>query len=139
MTSRIWHNPRCGTSRNVLALLRAAGEAPEVILYLETSWEEAGLRRLLAAAGLTAGQALRVKGTSAEERGLTAPEVSEDQIIAAMLADPILVERPFVETAKGTALCRPTLSVLPLLARLPEEIVTDAAGKVIYDPSAPPS
>lgn len=136
MSSRIWHNPRCGTSRNVLALLQAAGEAPEVILYLETGWQEAGLRQLLQAAGLSPRQALRVKGTSAEARGLTAPEAGEDQIIAAMLEDPVLVERPFVATAKGTALCRPSLSLLPLLARLPEAIVTDAAGKVIYDPSA---
>ena len=134
--SRIWHNPACGTSRNVLAILRAAGEDPEVTDYLKTGWDEAELRALFAAAGLSATAALRVKGTPAAELGLTAAGVSEAQIIAAMVQHPILVERPFVRTAKGTALCRPALRVGALLTRQPDAPVLAADGKVIYDPAA---
>lgn len=114
MTATIWHNPGCSTSRRVLVELRAAGLEPEVLEYLKTGWTEAGLRSLLAKAGLTARQALRVKGGLAAELGLLAPGVDEAALVAAMLAHPVLVERPFVRTAKGTALCRPP----EVLARL---------------------
>ncbi|WP_225029190.1 arsenate reductase (glutaredoxin) [Xinfangfangia pollutisoli] len=105
--SRIWHNPACSTSRKALAALQAAGETPEVILYLKQGWTEPQLRALFAAAGLTPRQALRVKGTRAADLGLTDPDTSDAAILAAMLAEPALVERPFVATARGTRLCRP--------------------------------
>ncbi|NGM44676.1 arsenate reductase (glutaredoxin) [Rhodobacter sp. SGA-6-6] len=115
MTATIWHNPRCSTSRRVLADLRAAGVEPEVVEYLATGWTEAGLRALLAEAGMTARQALRAKEPLAKDLGLTAEGVSEAALIAAMVAHPVLVERPFVRTAKGTALCRPPERLAGLL------------------------
>lgn len=115
MTATIWHNPRCSTSRRVLADLRAAGVEPEVVEYLATGWTEEGLRALLAAAGLTARQALRAKEPLAKDLGLTAEGVSEDALVAAMVAHPVLVERPFVRTGKGTALCRPPERLAELL------------------------
>jgi len=115
MTATIWHNPRCSTSRRVLEDLRAAGVEPEVVEYLQTGWTEEGLRALLAGAGMTARQALRAKEPLAKELGLTDPGVTEDALIAAMTAHPVLVERPFVRTAKGTALCRPAERLAGLL------------------------
>ncbi|WP_112312566.1 arsenate reductase (glutaredoxin) [Pseudogemmobacter bohemicus] len=131
----IYHNPACGTSRNVLAILRAAGEVPEVVEYLKTGWDEARLTRLFTAAGLTPREALRLKGTPAEELGLTAPGIGDAAIIAAMIAHPILVQRPFVVTGKGTKLCRPSVTVAQILPRLPEAPVLAADGKVIFDPA----
>ena len=115
MTATIWHNPRCSTSRQVLEALRAAGEEPEVIEYLLTGWTANGLRALLAEAGLTPRQALRAKEPLAKELGLTGPEVAGKSLIEAMVAHPVLVERPFVRTAKGTALCRPPERLADLL------------------------
>lgn len=115
MKATIWHNPRCSTSRRVLADLRAAGVEPEVVEYLQTGWTEEGLRALLAGAGMTARQALRAKEALAKELGLTDPGVTEAALIAAMVAHPVLVERPFVRTAKGTALCRPPERLTDLL------------------------
>ncbi len=117
MTVTIWHNPSCGTSRNVLAALRDAGLTPVVVDYLKTGWTADGLRTLFAAAGITARAALRVKGTDAEDRGLTDPGVTEAALIAAMVAHPVLVNRPFVQTPLGTALCRPSETVQALIAR----------------------
>ncbi|NPD15544.1 arsenate reductase (glutaredoxin) [Xinfangfangia sp. D13-10-4-6] len=134
--STIYHNPACGTSRNVLAILRAAGEAPEVVDYLKAGWNAPLLRQLFAAAGLTAAQALRVKGTPAAMLGLTGPEVPPETIIAAMIEHPILVERPFVVTPLGTALCRPAVEVGRILPHQPATPVLAADGKVIYDPQA---
>lgn len=115
MTATIWHNPRCSTSRQVLEALRAAGEEPEVIAYQQAGWTAKDLRALLAEAGLTARQALRAKEPLAKELGLTGPEVTEQALIAAMVAHPVLVERPFVRTSKGTALCRPPERLAGLL------------------------
>lgn len=115
----VWHNPACSKSRAVLAMLLEAGTAPEVIDYLSAGWTEAQLRALFAAAGLTAAKALRLRGTPAEALGLTAPGTSEAAILAAMVQHPELVERPFVQTAAGTALCRPPETVLALLAASP--------------------
>ncbi|MGB4828514.1 MAG: arsenate reductase (glutaredoxin) [Paracoccaceae bacterium] len=117
MTVTIWHNPSCGTSRNVLAALRDAGLTPVVVEYLKTGWTADGLRTLFSAAGITARAALRVKGTDAEDRGLTDPGVTEAALIAAMVAHPVLVNRPFVQTPLGTALCRPSETVQALIAR----------------------
>ncbi|MDQ2065993.1 arsenate reductase (glutaredoxin) [Xinfangfangia sp. CPCC 101601] len=105
MNATIWHNPRCSTSRKALAALEAAGFQPQVVDYLKTGWTEDGLRILFAEAGLSARQALRAKEPLAAELGLK--DATEAQILAAMVAHPILVERPFVRTTKGTRLCRP--------------------------------
>ena len=115
MTTVIHHNPACGTSRNVLALIRATGTEPIVIEYLQTGWTRPQLQALFAAAGLTARDALRVSKSPAEELGLTDPSVGEDALLDAMIQHPILVNRPIVCTPKGVALCRPSEAVLPLL------------------------
>ena len=115
MTTVIHHNPACGTSRNVLALIRAAGTEPIVIEYLQTGWTRPQLQALFAAAGLTARDALRVSKSPAEELGLTDPSVGEDALLEAMVQHPILVNRPIVCTPNGVALCRPSEAVLPLL------------------------
>lgn len=133
----IYHNPVCGTSRNVLALLRAAGYDPVVIDYLAEGWTRGQLLGLFAAAGLTARQALRVSKSPAETLGLTRPDISDDDLIAAMVAHPVLVNRPFVCTPKGVRLCRPSERVLDLIDRLPPgpfakedgELIIDAAGR----------
>lgn len=121
----IYHNPACGTSRNVLAFIRAAGEEPVVVDYLEAGWTVPQLQGLFAAAGVTARQALRVKGTPAEALGLTAEGVEETAILAAMAAEPVLVNRPFVCSPKGVRLCRPSEAVLELLGRVPEGLVKE--------------
>src|SRR3569832_807507 len=97
----IYHNPDCGTSRNTLAMIEAAGYAPEVIEYRKAGWTRPLLDRLLAQLGMTPHQMLREKGTSAVEKGLTAPGISADRLIEAMIADPLLVNRPIVVTPKG--------------------------------------
>lgn len=122
MSVTIYHNPSCGTSRNVLATIRASGEAPNVVEYLKTGWTEAQLTSLFAAAGLTAREALRGKGELVETLGLLQPGVGEDAILAAMVEHPVLVERPFVVAAKGTALCRPPEKVLALLDHPPAAV-----------------
>jgi arsenate reductase len=111
----IYHNPSCGTSRNVLAAIRASGREPKVVEYLKAGWTRPQLKSLLKAMGKTAREVLRVRGTSAEARGLTQLSASEEAIIEAMIAEPILVERPIVVTPKGAALCRPAERVQELL------------------------
>ena len=123
MTIRIYHNPACGTTRTVLATVRAAGEQPEVVEYLPAGWTRAQLERLFAAARLRPREALRAKSDFAAELGLLEPGVSDDAILVAMVRHPILVERPIVVSAKGTALCRPADKVLALLANPPAEVV----------------
>src|ERR1700754_43849 len=107
MHATIYHNPQCGTSRNTLAVLRHAGIEPTVIEYLKTPPDRATLLRLLVDAGITPRQALREKGTPFAELGLADPSVSDEAIIDAMLRRPILIQRPFVVTERGTRLCRP--------------------------------
>ena len=102
----IYHNPNCGTSRNVLAALTEAGAKPVVVEYLKAGWTVEQLKGLLAAMKLKPRDILRVRGTPAEELGLTEPSVTNETILAAMVAHPILVERPIVTTSKGAALCR---------------------------------
>lgn len=111
----IYHNPACGTSRNTLALLREKGVEPKVVEYLKVGWTKPVLQDLLQRMGVSAHDVLRVRGTQAHELGLTDPAASDDALIAAMIIDPILVERPIVATAKGAALCRPAELVLTLL------------------------
>lgn len=111
----IFHNPACGTSRNVLAAIRARGVEPDVVEYLKVGWTRPQLEGLLKTMKLKARDILRVRGTPAEELGLIAAAVSDDAIIEAMINHPILVERPIVVTPKGAALCRPAERVEALL------------------------
>ena len=115
----VHHNPDCGTSRNVLAILEAAGYTPTVIEYLKTGWTRPQLLGLFAAAGLTPKDALRVSKSPAAELGLTRPDVDDETLLAAMLEHPILVNRPIVCTSKGVRLCRPSETVLDLVDNLP--------------------
>ena len=111
----IFHNPNCGTSRNTLALLREKGVQPKVIEYLKAGWTEPQLKGLFRQIGVSPREALRVRGTDAEARGLTDPMASDEQILKAMTENPILVERPIVVTPKGAALCRPKEKVFDLI------------------------
>src|SRR5215472_8075199 len=111
----IFYNPNCGTSRNTLALLREKGIEPQVVEYLKVGWTKDQLKGLFDRMGVSAHDALRVRGTNAHELGLTDPAASDEAVIAAMIIDPILVERPIVVTSKGAALCRPAERVLTLL------------------------
>ena len=115
----VYHNPDCGTSRNTLAILRAAGYEPTVVEYLKTGWTKSQLLGLFAAAGLTPRDALRVSKSPAEALGLTDPTVTDEALLEAMVAHPILVNRPIVCTAKGVRLCRPSENVLDLIDRWP--------------------
>ncbi len=111
----IYHNPACGTSRNTLALLREKGAEPTVVEYLKQGWTRELLQDLIARSGLSARELLRERGTNAVELGLTDPATSDEAIIAAMILEPILVNRPIVSTPKGAALCRPAELALGLL------------------------
>ena len=115
MPVRIYHNPRCNTSRKTLALLREKGVEPTVVEYLKAGWTKAQLTDLLARMEVSAHDILRVRGTNAEALGLTDPNVSDEAVIAAMIIEPILVNRPIVVTDKGAALCRPAELVLGLI------------------------
>lgn len=106
-TVTIFHNPNCGTSRNALQRLRETGHEPKVVEYLKTGWTVPQLKSLLAAMRGRPRDILRVRGTPAEELGLTDPKTSDEAILHAMTRDPILVERPIVVTPKGTVLARP--------------------------------
>lgn len=121
----IYHNPECGTSRNVLEIIKASGEEPEVVLYLQRGWTRELLAGLLSAADLTPRQALRTSKSPAEELGLTDPSVDDSILFEAMLKHPILVNRPIVVTKKGTALCRPSEKVFGLLENPPESFTKE--------------
>jgi arsenate reductase (glutaredoxin) len=126
----IFHNPACGTSRNTVAMVEAAGYAPKVVEYLQAGWTHDQLQELAGAAGLTFRQLMREKGGPAEDLGMLADGVSEDRILDAMVAHPILVNRPIVMTPKGVKLCRPSELVLDLLERRPETF-TKEDGEVV--------
>jgi arsenate reductase (glutaredoxin) len=111
----IYHNPACGTSRTVLAMLRDGGHEPRVVDYLSAGWTREQLARLFDRMGVSPREVLRVRGTPAEELGLTRPDATDDQILDAMVTHPILVERPIVDTVKGARLCRPAERVAELL------------------------
>ena len=114
MKATIWHNPKCGTSRNTLAILQEHGGVDvEVIEYLKTPPTREKLAQLYADAGITPAEGLRRRGTDAEERGLT--QADDDAVLDAMVAEPILIERPLVETEKGVRLCRPKETVEEIL------------------------
>jgi len=115
MTITIYHNPACGTSRNTLAMIRQSGEEPVIVEYLKTPPTLAELKRLIAAMGIAPRQLLREKGTPYKELGLDDESLSDDDILKAMLAHPILINRPIVVTPLGTRLCRPSEAVLEIL------------------------
>ncbi|QCO55906.1 arsenate reductase (glutaredoxin) [Pseudorhodobacter turbinis] len=133
MTVVIHHNPACGTSRNVLAIIEAAGETPVVIDYLEAGWTRPQLLALFAAAGLTPRSALRTTKSPAEELGLLDPSVSDDALLDAMLEHPVLVNRPIVCSPKGVRLCRPSEAVLDLLDHLPPGPMAKEDGTPLID------
>lgn len=116
MKATIWHNPNCGTSRKTLALLEeASGVDVTVIEYLKNPPTRAKLEQLYRDAGITPQEGLRTRGSPAEELGLTEDGVAADRILDAMAADPVLIERPLVETDKGVRLCRPQERVQEIL------------------------
>lgn len=129
----IHHNPDCGTSRNVLAIIEAAGYTPTVIDYLREGWTRPQLLTLFAASGLTAREALRETKSPAAELGLLGLAITDDQLIAAMIEHPILVNRPIVATPKGVALCRPSEHVLDLLDRWPPGPFNKEDGAPLID------
>ncbi len=115
MSITIYHNPACGTSRNTLEMIRQSGVEPVVVEYLKTPPDRAAVARLISDAGLTVRQALRQKDTPYETLGLGDPLLGDEQLLDAIAAHPILLNRPFVVTPKGTRLCRPSEVVLELL------------------------
>ena len=126
----IFHNPGCGTSRNVVAAVREAGYAPTVVEYLKAGWTRALLLDLSARSGSSLRELMRDKGTPAAELGLLEPAATDEQILAAMIEHPILVNRPIVVTPKGVALCRPSEKVFALLDKVPESF-TKEDGEVV--------
>ena len=133
MSIVIHHNPACGTSRNVLAIIRASGVEPVVIDYLHTGWTRPQLQALFAAAGLTPRSALRTTKSPAKELGLLDPEVSEEVLLDHMLDHPVLVNRPIVCTPKGVRLCRPSEAVLDLLETRPKGPLYKEDGEMILN------
>ncbi|MCV6586145.1 MAG: arsenate reductase (glutaredoxin) [Marinibacterium sp.] len=129
----IHHNPACGTSRNVVRIVRDAGYAPEVIEYLDTGWTRPQLLALFAAADLTPRAALRTTKSPAEELGLLDPDVSDDALLDAMIEHPVLVNRPIVACAKGVKLCRPSGEVLDLLETWPTAPYEKENGQLLID------
>lgn len=134
MSIVIHHNPQCGTSRNVLEIVRTVAEEPIIIEYLKVGWTRGQLQALFAASGLTPRTALRVSKSPAEELGLTDKSVSDDAILDAMLEYPVLVNRPIVCTAKGVALCRPSEKVFDLLDVPSGASYTKEDGEIITAP-----
>ena len=126
----VHHNPNCGTSRNVLEMIRQSGEEPIVIEYLKTGWTRPQLMALFAAADLSPRDALRTTKSPAEELGLLDPNVDGEALLDAMIEHPVLVNRPIVCSPKGVALCRPSEKVFPLLANPPAEFVKEDGERV---------
>jgi arsenate reductase len=129
----IYHNPECGTSRNTLAMIRNAGIEPTVIEYLRHPPSRDELASMIAAAGLTVRQALREKGTPFQELGLGDPGLSDEQLLDAMMAHPILINRPFVIARRGTRLCRPSEVVLDILPAPQNGSFVKEDGEVVID------
>lgn len=117
MSVTIYHNPACGTSRNTLALIRATGTEPEVVHYLDTPPSREELVSLIDRMGITPRDLLRRKGTPFADLGLDDPALTDDQLVDAMMAHPILINRPIVAAPKGVKLCRPSEAVLSILGR----------------------
>ena len=131
MTVTIYHNPECGTSRNTLAMIRQSGEEPVVIEYLKTPPSRERLVELIAAMGITPRELLREKGTPYAELGLADPKWSDDELIDFMMAHPILINRPIVETPFGTKLARPSEAVLDILPNPDIGTFTKEDGEIV--------
>lgn len=129
----IYHNPDCGTSRNVLAIIEAAGYAPVVVNYVDEGWSEPQLIGLFAAASLTPRAALRETKSPAADLGLLAEGVSDETILKAMLVNPVLVNRPIVCSPMGVRLCRPSETVLDLLDKWPKGPFFKEDGDLLID------
>ena len=135
MTITIYHNPACGTSRNTLAMIRQSGEEPVVIEYLKTPPNRSRLVGLIAVMGINPRDLLREKGTPYAALGLADPKWTEDELVDFMLAHPILMNRPIVETPKGTRLCRPSELVLDILPNPEIGPFVKEDGEVVIDPA----
>ncbi|MGV1914906.1 arsenate reductase (glutaredoxin) [uncultured Agrobacterium sp.] len=129
----IYHNPSCGTSRNTLAMIRNAGIEPTVVEYLETPPSRAELKTMIADAGLTVREAIREKGTPYAELGLDDSTLSDEELLDAMVKEPILINRPFVITPLGTRLCRPSEVVLDILPDSHRGAFTKEDGEKVLD------
>jgi arsenate reductase len=136
MDAIIYHNPDCGTSRNTLAMIRNAGIEPHVIEYLKTPPSRMLLRQLIARMGISVRSLLREKGTPFQELGLGNFELSDDELLDAMMAHPILINRPIVVTPNGVRLCRPSEAVIDLLPPQHGDFVKED-GQRIIDPRSP--
>ena len=132
MSVTIYHNPACGTSRNTLEMITQSGEAPQVIEYLTSPPSRSELVGLLGKMGVGPRELLRQKGTPFAELGLDDPNLTDDQLIDAMMEHPILINRPIVVTAKGAALCRPSEKVLELLERPPSTFTKEDGETVSF-------
>ena len=133
MSVTIYHNPRCGTSRNVLAMIRQSGEEPEVIEYLRTPPTRERLVELIAQMGIGVRDLLRRRGTPYDELGLDDPKWSDAQLLDFMMTHPILINRPIVITPKGVKLCRPSESVLEILENPDIGAFAKEDGQVVID------
>lgn len=131
MTITIFHNPDCGTSRNTLAMIRQSGEEPLVIEYLKTPPSREDLISLISAMGITPRELLRQKGTPYDDLELGNPKWSDDELIEAMLKQPILINRPIVVTPLGTKLCRPSEAVIDILPNSGIGAFTKEDGDVV--------
>lgn len=129
----IYHNPACGTSRNVLALIRNTGDEPTVIEYLKTPPDRATLKQLIAAMGMPVRGVMRRKGTPYDELGLDDAKWSDEELIGFMLQHPILINRPIVVTPLGTRLCRPSEAVLDILPRPQQGAFSKEDGEAVID------
>ncbi|MGV8943214.1 arsenate reductase (glutaredoxin) [Thermomonas sp.] len=136
MHVEIWHNPACGTSRNTLALIRNAGIEPVIVDYLRAPFDRQQLAQAIADAGLSVRDAIRSKQPEYMALGLADPALTDDALLDAMLANPVLIERPLVSTPMGVRMCRPSERVLEILppcdtpfAKEDGEVVIDASGK----------
>ncbi len=131
MTVTIFHNPACGTSRNTLAAIRESGIEPVVVEYLKAGWTKPQLQALLGKLGLGPRDILRTKGSLAAELGLTDPGAEDDAILDAMVAHPVLVERPIVVSARGAVLARPSERVFGILDNVPATFVKEDGEQVV--------
>ncbi|MEK1888746.1 MAG: arsenate reductase (glutaredoxin) [Phyllobacterium sp.] len=133
MTVTIYHNAKCGTSRNTLAMIRNAGIEPVIVDYLKTPPSRETLKELISRAGLTVREAVREKGTPYAELGLDNSALTDDELLDAMVANPILINRPFVVTENGVRLCRPSEVVLGILPEPQKAAFTKEDGEVVID------
>ena len=133
MTVTIYHNPNCGTSRNVLGLIRNSGEDPLIIEYLKTPPSRTKLKELIQLMGISVRDLLREKGTPYKSLGLDDPKWSDDQLLDFMLEHPILINRPIVETPRGVKLCRPSEAVLDILPNPQQGTFVKEDGELVVD------